>query len=70
MAYCERFAWLRLVTNNQLSSLRIAIDVGYEFELWSPDSEVKGCPCGTDSIRRYSVLAGIQNVKEVSQRIL
>ena len=31
MAYCERFAWVRLVTNNQLSSLRMAIEVGYEF---------------------------------------
>ena len=31
MAYCERFACVRLVTNNQLSSLRIAIEVGLAF---------------------------------------
>jgi len=30
MAYCERLAELRLVTNIQLLSLRMAIDVGNE----------------------------------------
>jgi len=30
MAYSERLAELRLVTSIQLSSLRIAIEVGYE----------------------------------------
>ena len=31
IAYCERFAELRFVTNIQVSSLRIAMEVGYDY---------------------------------------